>query len=153
MKPFKSLTMKTYGKQIRKVSAWLSPENRKQVFDSSLSTDGDISVFEPSNNPLKRYVQLAKFLSYFFLYSSLLSIYLYNSSFQNLKFCSIMCRNILPICLPCCQNRFINAKICQNLQIAPYYVNRHSDIRFILNIFYVPELPLANHLFFIFFYL
>lgn len=57
MKPFKSLTMKTYGKQIRKVSAWLSPENRKQVFDSSVSTDGDISVFEPSNNPLKRYVQ------------------------------------------------------------------------------------------------
>lgn len=56
MKPFKPLFMKTYGKQIRKVSAWLSPENRKQVFDSSVSTDGD--VFEPSNIPLKRYVQV-----------------------------------------------------------------------------------------------
>ncbi|XP_073326586.1 uncharacterized protein haspin [Pagrus major] len=48
MKPFKSLYMKTYGKQGRKVSAWISPENRKQVFDSTTSTDGDISVFEPS---------------------------------------------------------------------------------------------------------
>nr|XP_046269844.1 uncharacterized protein haspin isoform X2 [Scatophagus argus] len=48
MKPLKPLFMKTYGKQIRKVSAWISPENRKQAFDSTRSTDGDTSVFEPS---------------------------------------------------------------------------------------------------------
>ncbi|KAM3624007.1 uncharacterized protein V6R79_018060 [Siganus canaliculatus] len=48
MKPIKSLFMKTYGRQKRKIPAWISPESRKQAFDSSLSTDGDISVFEPA---------------------------------------------------------------------------------------------------------
>ncbi|XP_041640124.1 uncharacterized protein haspin isoform X2 [Cheilinus undulatus] len=46
MKPLKSIFLKTYGKQTRKLSAWISPENRKQAFDSSLSTDGDVSAFE-----------------------------------------------------------------------------------------------------------
>ncbi|XP_041839394.1 uncharacterized protein haspin [Melanotaenia boesemani] len=46
MKPFKPVILKTYGRQMRKVSAWISPENRKRVFDSSTSTD-DMSVFEP----------------------------------------------------------------------------------------------------------
>nr|XP_020514192.1 serine/threonine-protein kinase haspin [Labrus bergylta] len=50
MKPVKSVFLKTYGKQTRKLSGWLSPEDRKQAFDSSsLSTDGDVSVFEPRN--------------------------------------------------------------------------------------------------------
>ncbi|XP_011610907.2 uncharacterized protein haspin [Takifugu rubripes] len=57
MKPSKPLFMKTYGKQMRKISAWLSPENRKQVFDSSFSTDGDIPVLETSNR-LKRQKRL-----------------------------------------------------------------------------------------------
>lgn len=48
MKPQKSLFLKTYGKQTRKLPAWISPENRKQAFDSTLSTDGDVSVFEPT---------------------------------------------------------------------------------------------------------
>ncbi|XP_034450496.1 serine/threonine-protein kinase haspin [Hippoglossus hippoglossus] len=48
MKPVKSLFLKTYGKQRRKLPAWISPENRKRVFDSTDSTDGDISVFEPA---------------------------------------------------------------------------------------------------------
>ncbi|AWP05628.1 putative serine/threonine-protein kinase haspin [Scophthalmus maximus] len=46
MKPAKSLFLKTYGKQRRKLPAWISPENRKQAFDSTASTDGDVSVFE-----------------------------------------------------------------------------------------------------------
>lgn len=62
MKPSKPLFMKTYGKQMRKISAWLSPENRKQVFDSSFSTDGDIPVLETSNR-LKRYVRVVQSLS------------------------------------------------------------------------------------------
>ncbi|XP_008290655.1 uncharacterized protein haspin [Stegastes partitus] len=44
MKPSKPLILKTYGKQRRKVSAWISPDDRKQAFDSTLSTDD--SVFE-----------------------------------------------------------------------------------------------------------
>ncbi|XP_059190722.1 uncharacterized protein haspin [Centropristis striata] len=48
MKPLKPVFMKTYGKERRKLSAWLSPENRKQAFDSTRSTDGDMSVFEPA---------------------------------------------------------------------------------------------------------
>ncbi|XP_034543402.1 serine/threonine-protein kinase haspin [Notolabrus celidotus] len=48
MKPLKPVYLKTYGKQTRKLSAWISPENRKQAFESTLSTDGDVSVFEPS---------------------------------------------------------------------------------------------------------
>ncbi|KAF1395219.1 hypothetical protein PFLUV_G00009270 [Perca fluviatilis] len=48
MKPLKPLFLKTYGKERRKLSAWISPENRKQAFDSTPSTDGDMSVFEPA---------------------------------------------------------------------------------------------------------
>ncbi|KAG7485277.1 serine serine/threonine-protein kinase haspin [Solea senegalensis] len=48
MKPVNSVFLKTYGKQRRKLPAWISPDNRKQVFDSSVSTDGDLSEFEPS---------------------------------------------------------------------------------------------------------
>ncbi|XP_040002636.1 uncharacterized protein haspin [Xiphias gladius] len=48
MKPVKPLILKTYGKQRRKLSAWISPENRKQAFDSTLSSDADVSVFEPA---------------------------------------------------------------------------------------------------------
>ncbi|KAL7404280.1 hypothetical protein ABVT39_012438 [Epinephelus coioides] len=44
----KPLFLKTYGKGRRKLSAWVSPENRKQAFDSSRSTESDISVFEPA---------------------------------------------------------------------------------------------------------
>lgn len=58
MKPSKPLFMKTYGRQRRKVSAWISPENRKQAFDSTLSTDGDVSVFEPSKPTKIRYVEV-----------------------------------------------------------------------------------------------
>lgn len=46
--------MKTYGKQGRQLPAWISPDNRKQAFDSSLSTDGDGSVFEPAKKPASR---------------------------------------------------------------------------------------------------
>jgi len=51
------LILKTYGKERRKLSRWISPDNRKKAFDSSRSTDGDCSVFEPANPPKKRYVQ------------------------------------------------------------------------------------------------
>ncbi|TNN69351.1 Serine/threonine-protein kinase haspin [Liparis tanakae] len=46
--------MKTYGKESRKLSRWISPDNRKKAFDSSRSTDGDCSVFEPANPAKKR---------------------------------------------------------------------------------------------------
>ncbi|KAM4751380.1 uncharacterized protein haspin isoform 2-T2 [Anableps anableps] len=45
MKPFQPLFLKTYGKQKRKVSAWISPEDRRKAFDSTPSSD-DLSVFE-----------------------------------------------------------------------------------------------------------
>ncbi|XP_070847887.1 serine-rich adhesin for platelets [Chaetodon trifascialis] len=48
MKPIKPIFLKTYGKQRRKVSAWISSENRQEAFDTTASTDGDISVFEPT---------------------------------------------------------------------------------------------------------
>ncbi|XP_053274579.1 uncharacterized protein haspin [Pleuronectes platessa] len=51
MKPVKALFLKTYGKQRRKLPAWVSPENRKRVFDSTDSADGDISVFESAKPP------------------------------------------------------------------------------------------------------
>ncbi|XP_032387121.1 uncharacterized protein haspin [Etheostoma spectabile] len=54
MKPLKPLFLKTYGKERRKLSAWISPENRKQAFDSTCSTDGDMSVFEPAKPPMSR---------------------------------------------------------------------------------------------------
>ncbi|XP_045069850.1 uncharacterized protein LOC123481014 [Coregonus clupeaformis] len=41
------LFMKTYGKQNRKLEAWISPDNRKQVFASTSSSD--LSVAEPSS--------------------------------------------------------------------------------------------------------
>uniref|UniRef100_A0A3P9ISS2 Serine/threonine-protein kinase haspin n=1 Tax=Oryzias latipes TaxID=8090 RepID=A0A3P9ISS2_ORYLA len=47
MKPVKSLFLKTYGKQMRKVSAWISPKDRKRAFDSTESDDD--SVFESAN--------------------------------------------------------------------------------------------------------
>ncbi|RVE76278.1 hypothetical protein OJAV_G00006670 [Oryzias javanicus] len=50
MKPVKkSLFLKTYGKQMRKVSAWISPQDRKRAFES---TDSDDSLFE-SEKPRK----------------------------------------------------------------------------------------------------
>lgn len=52
--------MKTYGKQMRKVPAWLSPENHRQAFDSTLSTDGEVSVFEPSKPTKIRYVEVER---------------------------------------------------------------------------------------------
>ncbi|XP_054460473.1 uncharacterized protein haspin [Anoplopoma fimbria] len=54
MKPLKPLFLKTYGKERRKLSAWISPDNRKQAFDSTRSTDGDSSVFEPAKPTRKR---------------------------------------------------------------------------------------------------
>ncbi|XP_031732206.1 uncharacterized protein haspin [Anarrhichthys ocellatus] len=54
MKPLKPLFLKTYGKERRKLSAWISPENRNQAFDSTRSTDGDSSVFEPAKPTRKR---------------------------------------------------------------------------------------------------
>ncbi|XP_029285953.1 uncharacterized protein haspin [Cottoperca gobio] len=47
MKPGKPLFLKTYGKERRMLPAWIVPENRKQTFDSTRSTDGDSSVVEP----------------------------------------------------------------------------------------------------------
>ncbi|XP_076026351.1 uncharacterized protein haspin [Genypterus blacodes] len=47
MKPAKPLFMKTYGKQKRKLSAWIPPDNRKKAFESSASSASDVSVFEP----------------------------------------------------------------------------------------------------------
>ncbi|XP_036829395.1 uncharacterized protein LOC110512591 isoform X2 [Oncorhynchus mykiss] len=48
------LFMKTYGKQNRKLEAWISPDNRKQVFASTSSSD--LSIVEPSSPkpPAKR---------------------------------------------------------------------------------------------------
>nr|XP_046193448.1 uncharacterized protein LOC124022809 [Oncorhynchus gorbuscha] len=48
------LFMKTYGKQNRKLEAWISPDNRKQVFASTSSSD--LSIAEPSSPkpPAKR---------------------------------------------------------------------------------------------------
>ncbi|XP_034713945.1 serine/threonine-protein kinase haspin isoform X1 [Etheostoma cragini] len=54
MKPSKPLFLKTYGKERRKLSAWISPENRKQAFDSTCSTDGDAAVCEPAKPPMRR---------------------------------------------------------------------------------------------------
>ncbi|KAK9540186.1 hypothetical protein VZT92_002655 [Zoarces viviparus] len=54
MKPLKPLFLKTYGKERRKLSAWISPENRNQAFDSTRSTDCDSSVFEPAKPTRKR---------------------------------------------------------------------------------------------------
>ncbi|XP_071380760.1 uncharacterized protein [Centroberyx affinis] len=48
MKRVQPLFMRTYGKQGRKLSAWLSPDNRKQAFESTATSDSDISVFEPA---------------------------------------------------------------------------------------------------------
>ncbi|PWA30587.1 hypothetical protein CCH79_00009324 [Gambusia affinis] len=45
MKPFEPMFLKTYGKLRRKVSAWISPEDRRKAFDSTPSSD-DLSVFE-----------------------------------------------------------------------------------------------------------
>ncbi|CAL8356122.1 unnamed protein product [Boreogadus saida] len=47
----KQLFMKTYSKHLRKIPAWISPENRKLAFDSSLSTGADSSVSEPPIAP------------------------------------------------------------------------------------------------------
>lgn len=52
MKASKAVFLKTYGRRKRKLSAWLSLENRREAFDSTVSTDGDVSVFEPSR-PVK----------------------------------------------------------------------------------------------------
>ncbi|XP_070999989.1 uncharacterized protein [Oncorhynchus clarkii lewisi] len=48
------LFMKTYGKQNRKLEAWISPDNRKQVFASTSSSD--LSIVAPSSPkpPAKR---------------------------------------------------------------------------------------------------
>lgn len=54
MKPPKPVFLKTYGKHKKKLSAWILPDSRKQAFDSTLSTDGDQSVFEPSPTMKKR---------------------------------------------------------------------------------------------------
>ncbi|XP_071779313.1 uncharacterized protein LOC139930121 [Centroberyx gerrardi] len=48
MERVQPLFMRTYGKRGRKISAWLSPDNRKQAFESTATSDGDISVFEPA---------------------------------------------------------------------------------------------------------
>ncbi|XP_061881973.1 uncharacterized protein haspin [Entelurus aequoreus] len=44
----KAVYLKTYGRRLRKLTAWISPQTRKGVFDSSRTTDGDESVFEPT---------------------------------------------------------------------------------------------------------
>lgn len=75
--------------------------------------------------------------------SCLIVLLLVCFKFQSFKFCCIMCINVLPICLPCCQTRCINAKIGQNLQI--------TDLMFVLHTFYALKLSLANHLLFIYF--
>ncbi|XP_047430907.1 uncharacterized protein haspin [Mugil cephalus] len=46
MEPSKPLFLKTYGKQRRKLSAWILPSDRKQVFDSTASPDDNSSLFE-----------------------------------------------------------------------------------------------------------
>ncbi|XP_046900955.1 uncharacterized protein haspin [Hypomesus transpacificus] len=42
------LFMKTYGKQTRKIDAWIVPNNRKMTFDSTSSSTSDLSVSEPA---------------------------------------------------------------------------------------------------------
>ncbi|CAJ1052236.1 serine/threonine-protein kinase haspin [Xyrichtys novacula] len=54
MKPIKSTFLRTYGKHSRKLSAWISPNDRKQAFDSTASTDADVSVFEPRGRRVKK---------------------------------------------------------------------------------------------------
>ncbi|XP_042249682.1 uncharacterized protein haspin isoform X1 [Thunnus maccoyii] len=54
MDPGKPLYLKTYGRQKRRVSAWILPDKRKQAFDSTGSSEGDISVFEPVKPTTKR---------------------------------------------------------------------------------------------------
>ncbi|XP_029921060.1 uncharacterized protein haspin isoform X3 [Myripristis murdjan] len=44
----KPLFMKTYGRQKRKISAWISPDIRRQAFESTASSETDASVFEPA---------------------------------------------------------------------------------------------------------
>ncbi|KAM7419232.1 hypothetical protein PAMA_016377 [Pampus argenteus] len=56
----KPLYLKTYGRQRRKLSAWISPENRKQAFDSTPSSEGDISVFEPAKPAIIRAMRPGK---------------------------------------------------------------------------------------------
>ncbi|XP_029997019.1 uncharacterized protein haspin isoform X2 [Sphaeramia orbicularis] len=48
MKPAKPLILKTYGRQRTKLPGWFLPENRKQAFDSTTSSEGDVSIFEPA---------------------------------------------------------------------------------------------------------
>ncbi|KAF7662569.1 hypothetical protein LDENG_00233220 [Lucifuga dentata] len=47
MKAAKPLFLMTYGKQKRKLTAWISPDNRKQAFESSECSTSDISLYEP----------------------------------------------------------------------------------------------------------
>ncbi|CAK6972198.1 uncharacterized protein haspin isoform X1 [Scomber scombrus] len=54
MEPRKPLYLKTYGRQRRQMSAWISPDHRKQAFDSTGSSEGDISVFEPAKLTITR---------------------------------------------------------------------------------------------------
>uniref|UniRef100_A0A3Q2P464 Serine/threonine-protein kinase haspin n=1 Tax=Fundulus heteroclitus TaxID=8078 RepID=A0A3Q2P464_FUNHE len=58
MKPFKPLFLKTYGKQRRRLSAWISSDDRRKAFDSTPSSD-DTSAFEAAK-PSKTRANRAK---------------------------------------------------------------------------------------------
>ncbi|XP_072239807.1 uncharacterized protein haspin [Leuresthes tenuis] len=53
------LVITTYGKLRRKVSAWISPDDRRQAFDSTASTD-ETSVVEAANRERTREKRTAK---------------------------------------------------------------------------------------------
>ncbi|XP_071264581.1 uncharacterized protein haspin isoform X2 [Salvelinus alpinus] len=50
----KPLFMKTYGKLNRKLEAWISPDNRKQIFASNSSSDQSIAAPSSPKPPAKR---------------------------------------------------------------------------------------------------
>ncbi|XP_034045091.1 serine/threonine-protein kinase haspin [Thalassophryne amazonica] len=58
MKSVKPLYLKTYGKHRRKLSAWISPENRKQIFETDPSSESDILISEPRKSERTRQKKL-----------------------------------------------------------------------------------------------
>ncbi|KAM4595830.1 uncharacterized protein V3H82_003230 [Fundulus diaphanus] len=54
MKPFKPLFLKTYGKQRRRVSAWISSDDRRKAFDSTPSSDDAFEAAKPSKTRANR---------------------------------------------------------------------------------------------------
>lgn len=101
------------------MSAWLSPENRKKIFNSSVSTDGDLSIFEPSNNHLKRYFLVAKFLSYYFFQSAVSCPF--TCVFQVFKV-SVLLHHVYNYITYMFTMLVKHFQASQNFQMSPYYV-------------------------------